>query len=271
MKKLLAFFLVPASIFAQDVKVNGNSSNPEVFKSTNTSGATQDRQAVTGLSTPLPNWGIGVHGEGGYMGVRGWANVAGGGSRFGLYGIGSGGTGTNYGTYSYAYGDGTTEKYGVYGYAAGSSGTKYGVYGSTEAGGTSYGVYCNGNGAYTGSWTKISDSRTKKNIQDYSGALSKVMALNVKKYDFKRDEYPSMNLKSASEVGVIAQEVEKVLPDLVQDVAAPVPASPSKKDAVQAPTVMLKGVDYVGLVPILLQAIKEQQAQIDALKKKIGG
>jgi hypothetical protein len=209
--------------------------------------------------------------NGGFMGIRALAEVAGVGGRYGVYSSALGGQGTNYGVFTSAFADNSSEKYGVYGGASGSLGIKYGLFGTASGGGTNYGVYCSGNGAYTGSWTKVSDARTKKNVQDYAGALTKVMALSVKKYDFKRDEYPTMNLKSGTEVGVIAQDVEKVLPELVQDVAAPTPADPSKKDAPASAPVMLKGVDYVGLVPILLQAIKEQQAQIDALKKKIGG
>jgi hypothetical protein len=54
-------------------------------------------------------------------------------------------------------------------------------------------------------------------------------------------------------VGVIAQEVEKVLPQLVHD----------RENG-------YKGVDYAKLTGLLIEAIKEQQKQIDDLKSKLG-
>ncbi len=63
-----------------------------------------------------PNYGIGISGSGGEVGVYGVASLVGTGNRMGIQGFGSGGT-ANYGTYGYAFG-GTTAN-GVYGSAAG--------------------------------------------------------------------------------------------------------------------------------------------------------
>lgn len=270
MKKIAILLLAPLFLFGQDVKVNGNGSAAEVLKSTNTSPALQDRIGVFGNSTPAPNWGYGVRGDGGYIGVWGNATLNGTGGRYGVLASASNGSAYNTGVSGSGSGNNSSSKYGGNFYAVGDGGTKYGVYGAASGTGANYGVYCNGNGAYTGSWAKVSDMRAKKNIKDYSGALAKVMTVGVKQYDFDRTAYPTLNLKSKSEVGVIAQDLEKVFPDLVEDIVSPVNPTNTGKD-MDGKTFTLKGVDYISLVPILLQAIKEQQAQIDALKKQVGG
>jgi chaperonin cofactor prefoldin len=61
-------------------------------------------------------------------------------------------------------------------------------------------------------------------------------------------------LEQGRQVGLIAQEVETVLPELVT----------TDKDA--EPT---KGVNYIGLVPVTIKAIQEQQAQIENQQERI--
>ena len=60
------------------------------------------------------------------------------------------------------------------------------------------------------------------------------------------------NLSSREQIGLIAQDVEKVLPELVN-----------------TDSEGFKSVDYTKLGPVLIEAIKEQQQQIDQLKKEI--
>ncbi len=272
MKKLVLSLLLPISLFAQDINLKGNSALTDVVTSTNTNTAAQDRIAVHGYSLPQPNWGIGVKGEAGYIGVYGQATLTGAGTRYGGYFFGANGTSSNIGVQAQGSSS-AVASYGVLSYAYGTAGsTTYALYGSASGGTTNYGVYCSGDGVYTGSWTKVSDIRTKKNIQVQSGSLAKLMALGVKRYDFDQVNFSTMNLKSKSEVGVIAQEVEKILPELVNDIVVPgVTSKDAKGKEVTTNAQTLKGVDYIGLVPFLLQAIQEQQLQIEALKKKVGG
>lgn len=72
-----------------------------VFLSQYTGAVNSDTRAVRGISEPAPNWGIGVHGEGGWQGLRGESTLAGSGSRYGVYGLASNGS-TNYGVYGFA-------------------------------------------------------------------------------------------------------------------------------------------------------------------------
>jgi hypothetical protein len=65
--------------------------------------------------------------------------------------------------------------------------------------------------------------------------------------------FPQMHFDNNMQYGLIAQEVEKVFPEMVK----PIDSNG------------YKGVDYVKLIPVLVEAIKEQQKQIEALKKLI--
>lgn len=111
-------------------------------------------------------------------------------------------------------------------------------------------ILYNDNGStfiYYGRWTSGSDIRLKKDVVDMSGALAKIMrlrAVNFRWKDPKRD--------TGLELGVIAQEVEQVFPELVK----------SDKDGI-------KSVDYPKFSVVLLGALKDQQSEIDSLKDDI--
>lgn len=95
-----------------------------------------------------------------------------------------------------------------------------------------------------------SDKRLKDNIQNIENPIEKVKQLNGVTWDWN-DNADELQ-KSLPNVGVIAQEVEQVLPQLVKD----------RENG-------YKGVDYDKLVGLLIEAVKEQQTQIDELKSKL--
>ena len=95
-----------------------------------------------------------------------------------------------------------------------------------------------------------SDVRYKKLIAPISNPLEKIKNINGVEYYLRTDEFPSKHFDTKLQVGLIAQEVEKVLPQVVQ----------TDKDG-------YKAVDYAKVVPLLVEGIKEQQKQIDELKK----
>jgi hypothetical protein len=183
------------------------------------------------LSTP--GFGIGVYGEGNFTGGRFFNNG---------------------GSYSAA-------TYGVYGFSNGSTGIRYGIYGSASGGTINYGLFCNGNGAYTGTWSMVSDRKFKTNIQPFTNALDKVMQVNVKSFEMKRDEYPSMNFAKGTQFGFIAQELQNVFPELVENGAAP---GKKKEEMIE-----YLGVNYIGLIPVLTKAIQEQQELIKKQQQQI--
>lgn len=95
-----------------------------------------------------------------------------------------------------------------------------------------------------------SDIRYKKNILPLQNMLSKVMQLNGVSYYFKKEEFKDKNFNNNKQVGLIAQEVEKIYPELVQtDLEG------------------FKSIDYAKLTPILIEAIKELKQQNDTLKE----
>jgi len=96
-----------------------------------------------------------------------------------------------------------------------------------------------------GSWVNSSDEKLKKNIIDFTGSLDKVMSLRPVSYEFKNEK----DAGGTTHIGLLAQELEQIFPQVVS----------TNKDG-------LKGVSYANLTPILVQAIQEQQEQIDALK-----
>lgn len=102
-----------------------------------------------------------------------------------------------------------------------------------------------------------SDGRLKTNAKNIPNALEKLSNINGYVYDWDKDACDAAGFTptNPTEHGVIAQEIEKVIPDAV----APAPFNNDYKT-----------VRYERLVPLLIEAIKEQQKQIDELKKRLG-
>jgi hypothetical protein len=98
----------------------------------------------------------------------------------------------------------------------------------------------------TGDVIAYSDVRVKENIKDIDNALDKVTQL-------RGVEYNKIG-SSENSIGVIAQEIQKVLPEVVRE----------DQDG-------MLGVAYGNITAVLIEAIKEQQKQIDELKAKLDG
>ena len=104
------------------------------------------------------------------------------------------------------------------------------------------GIAYSKNGYYT-----LSDKRFKTNIRQLKNCVSKVERLTGVEYTLKKDEN-----KERKHLGVIAQEIEKSLPNLVL----------TEKDD-------MKSVKYEQMIPILLEAIKELNHRVDVLNTKV--
>lgn len=111
----------------------------------------------------------------------------------------------------------------------------------------------NGDLYVSGTLYELSDMQKKTNIRPLGGSLEKVKSLNGVSFDWEKGDTGKGRLRSpAGSIGVIAQDVEAVFPELV---------SQGRSGE--------KAVNYTGLIPVLLEAIKEQQQQIDLLKEEI--
>ena len=103
--------------------------------------------------------------------------------------------------------------------------------------------------------TTVSDERLKDNVKTIPNALDKVMKLRGVEFDWNQGKR-----KGTHDLGLIAQEVEEVLPELVRDktLCTGEHSEGNEKE--------FKTVDYDKIVGVLIEAIKEQQEEIDLLK-----
>lgn len=100
----------------------------------------------------------------------------------------------------------------------------------------------------SGAWAYSSDVRLKKNIQPLTKSLECILKLNPVRYDWKTDA----DSKDGTQLGFIAQELEKYLPELVDtDVDG------------------MKSITYSTLTSVLTGAIQEQQKQIEQLNTRL--
>jgi len=114
-----------------------------------------------------------------------------------------------------------------------------------------YILYVAGNAWSTGTWGG-SDIRWKKDLEPLQATLPEILKLQGYKYSWRDDEFPELNFDKERQIGLIAQDVEKVFPEIV--------ATDDKG---------YKAISYEKLTVILLESIKEQQSKIDRLEKEI--
>lgn len=97
-----------------------------------------------------------------------------------------------------------------------------------------------------------SDLRLKKNIAPLVDSLGKLTQLQGVKFDWRKDEFPNKVLVGDRQIGFIAQEIEKIFPELVS----------YDRDGYRL-------LDYAKLTAILVEGIKEQQTEIESQEKEI--
>lgn len=186
------------------------------------------------------------------------------------------GSGSAYGQYNYVYGydDATGSKFGSYNYVydRGTSGTKYGVYSrvskSSTSNGTMYAGYFLGDVVISGStllW--ISKPGTNQKLSGVTNALDKLTSVNT---------FAATNLKNGKQqtsYSLDPTSLKQAFPELVVEIDRTqeiVPQELSEEDAkagIEAKTTtenngIETAVDVNSLIPVLVEAIKEQQSAI---------
>ncbi len=189
---------------------------------------------------------------------------------------------SGYGVYGYATasGSGTDYNRGVYGRAQGAQLLNYGIHGSAS-GTNSWAGYFSGSVYTTGSY-QSSDQRLKKNIVDLKAGemLSRLDLLKPKMYEYLSEEelrgqnLPSLNTKSGTHYGLIAQELEAVFPELVIDVLHVLENEDGsggfdKHVDGGVETVTTKAINYQELTVVLLAAVQELQQKVEALEAEL--
>ena len=96
-----------------------------------------------------------------------------------------------------------------------------------------------------------SDERLKDNIEVIKGSLDKIDGIRGVEFDWN-EQSPGWARERGHDIGVIAQEVQKVVPEIVVE----------RKNG-------FLGVDYKRIIPLLIESIKELKQEIEILKKKV--
>jgi hypothetical protein len=106
--------------------------------------------------------------------------------------------------------------------------------------------------AFGTSFLNVSDEREKKNIYQISESLDKVLELRPTKFTWKET--------NKQDVGFIAQEVEKVIPEIVEISKGFINVGKERE---------MKTISYPKLVPYLVDTIQELTKRIEKLEKKV--
>lgn len=195
-------------------------------------------------------------------------------------------------SFGYGVGGYGTEGVGVYGYSYNYSG----IWGSNRDT-TQYAGFFQGDVFSTGNYT-TSDRKLKKDIAEMTGGMEIISQLKPKTYEFRQDgNYKLMNLPAGKQYGLIAQDMEEVLPGLVKktefdpnmvknvgkpEVAAKLSGETNKQANDKADKagnlpvrakveekINFKAVNYTELIPIIIKGMQEQQALIEVQNAKI--
>ena len=103
----------------------------------------------------------------------------------------------------------------------------------------------------------VSDEKLKENINTINNGLEKVKKLRGVSYKWRKG-----SRKGQDDIGVVAQEVEKVIPEIVRETI------PCVGDFCEN-TESYKAVDYEKITALLIEAVKDLSAEVDELKKKL--
>lgn len=150
--------------------------------------------------------------------------------------------------------------------------------------GTRYAGYFVGN-IYASALQMPSDEKLKKEIRPYHSALAALSVINVYRYRYDRASFPEMNLPQGEQIGVLADEVEAAFPELVLTAINPaleIDEETAKSKFGEGNFVLneegmvkigedveFKSVNYPGLIPVMLESIKELQKMIEKQQEEI--
>lgn len=115
-----------------------------------------------------------------------------------------------------------------------------------------YQLQVNGLVAGAGNYVNASDVRYKRDIATYDNALRAILSLRGVTFQWRKEEFPKIHFQNGRQIGFIAQEVENVLPEVVHTDSAG-----------------YKSIAYGDVVPVLVEAVKEEHARISARDARI--
>ncbi len=224
-----------------------------------------------GTSTNISSNGIDI----GNIGLK--AHADGGFSNRGVYGSSFGPAGSLFNMGGYFQGDGptTADNYGIkaegvngaiaYGgwFSAYGGTVNRAVYAEALVAPNSDALYVNGNATLvTGTATGFgSDSTMKTNFISINNATTLLNQLNPYTFNYRVNDFPTLNLDNDLHYGLVAQNVETVIPELVGTFNTPEETDSLGNIIIVSQT--LKTVKYTEIIPILIAGFNEQQERID--------
>lgn len=116
-------------------------------------------------------------------------------------------------------------------------------------------VFINGVGTSPGPGLIFSDQNIKNNIKIINKPIDLLLKLRPVSFNLSNAYAPQLNIDTAKTFGLIAQEVELIIPELVKDVI--VPAKYDSLGSISSPSVSLKSLNYIGLIPLAISSIQD--------------
>jgi hypothetical protein len=139
-------------------------------------------------------------------------------------------------------------------------------------------VEVSGNISYTGNLTQTSDINLKENIKPITSGLDVILELEPLSYNYKwSNNGMNMRLSKNLHYGLVAQDVESILPALVQNNIHryqvqennPDSMTPDGTENLVTKEFEYKSLNYTELIPFLIKAVQEQQEMINAQQKEL--
>ncbi|MBK9148094.1 MAG: tail fiber domain-containing protein [Flavobacteriales bacterium] len=190
---------------------------------------------------------------------------------YGVYGYGVQGTTSTYGAYLWGNGPSNANVYGVYGRATGgANGVKYSVYGESAGGGANdWAIYSAGRTFTPGGLWTASDQSLKEEVGvlDSNTASTLLDDIGLHQFQFIAAACPQLDFPEGVQLGVYAQELEQILPQLVTQVVQPAALDSSGIEV--HPPVTFKAVNYEGLIPYLIAGHQAQSEAITSLQTTV--
>jgi hypothetical protein len=212
-----------------------------------------NRTGVYAYSVNNPGWGTGVKGYGGAIGVYGVGEGASSAAGIiGVQGISRGNTGAG-------------ARYGVFGSGHGGE-FAFGIYGVAQSG-----VSFNAAGYFEGavwasSYHSISDRKFKEGIIPLDNSLKQLMKVKPVVYQFKTEDFKRMHLPTGKQIGLIADEVKSIFPELVEEAVQPAKYDDDKKTLISS-EIRYEGINYQGFIPVLIASVQELKTENDKQKQ----
>ena len=170
-------------------------------------------------------------------------------------------------------GNGTGSTIGVLGISNGTNfaNSRWGVCGVSSSGSNFAGYFAGyfaGNLFASGSITS-SDEKLKITIEQENG-LQKLMQLKPVSFYYNKAAVADLNMPESFQHGFLAQDMEKVFPEMVVEVKAPVFKTDGATDAYTVDrTESFKGINYTSIISVLTKSVQENQQMIESLSQKI--